>query len=226
MKKFLPVLLSTTCAAVGFTMANGAAAHEAGAFVFRAGIASVQPDDSSGTATLGPDPLAGVEVGVKSDTQLGLTAAYMLTDHIGVELLAATSYEHDITIKGLDGVGEVGSARHLPPSINLQYFPLVADSAWQPYAGIGVNYTFFFDEDTSSELDAALGNTDMSLDDSFGLSLQVGLDYVVNDNWLVNASIWRLVLGTTAEIDSDAGQVKVDVDIDPWVYMVGVGYKF
>ncbi len=227
MKKLLPILLSASCATVGLTMVAGASAHEAGEFIVRAGVASVQPDDSSGALSLNGDrgPLAGAEVGVKSDTQLGLTAAYMLGDHLGVELLASTPFEHEITAKGL-ATDKVGSTKHLPPTLNLQYYPLATDSAFQLYLGIGVNYTVFFEEDTSRALDGALGNTDMSLDDSFGLSLQVGADYSFNDNWMLNAAVWRLDLGTTAEIDSDAGQVEVDVDIDPWVLMLGLGYKF
>jgi hypothetical protein len=37
---------------------------------------------------------------MSSDTQLGLNFAYMLTNNIGVELLAATPFEHDVKIKG------------------------------------------------------------------------------------------------------------------------------
>lgn len=223
MKKVLPVIFAT----VGLTLTGIAAAHEPGDFIVRSGYANVEPDDSSGALELNGDraPLAGAEVGVESDAQLGITIAYMLTDHLGVELLASTPFEHEITEKGI-GVDKIGTTKHLPPTLNLQYFPMSADSAFQPYVGIGVNYTVFFEEDTSSALEGALGNTDMSLDDSFGLSLQIGADYAFNDHWMVNASVWRLDLGTTAEIDSDAGKVEVDVDIDPWVYMLGVGYKF
>ncbi len=67
----------------------------------------------------------------------------------------------------------------------------------------------------------------LSLDDSWGLSLQVGLDYHINDKWLLNAAVWNLDIETTATIKTaNLGKIKTDVDIDPWVYMVGVGYKF
>lgn len=225
MKKVLPIV----CTAVGLTLAGIAAAHEPGDFIVRSGIATVEPDDSSGALELNGAPIAGSEVGVRSDAQLGLTVAYMFTEHLGVELLASTPFEHEITEKGA-GVGKVGTAEHLPPTLNLQYYPMGADSAFQPYVGLGVNYTIFFKEDVSSEFEAALGNSDMSLDDSFGLSLQIGADYSFNDRWMVNAAVWRLDLSTSADIDIDTADgpanLQVDVDIDPWVYMLGVGYKF
>jgi outer membrane protein len=58
------------------------------------------------------------------------------------------------------------------------------------------------------------------------LALEAGIDYSLNENWLINVAVWRLDLDTDAVIDSPAGQVTVDVEIDPWVYMLGLGYKF
>ncbi|MFT6409180.1 MAG: outer membrane protein [Arenicella sp.] len=75
-------------------------------------------------------------------------------------------------------------------------------------------------------MNAALGQSTISLEDSFGLALEAEIDYSLNDNWLINAAVWRLDLDTDAVIDSPAGQVKVDVEVDPWVYMLGLGYKF
>lgn len=221
MKKLLLVICST----IGLTLAVAAGAHEPGDFIVRVGVAGVEPDDSSSLIELNGDALADTEVGVKSDAQFGLTVAYMFSSHFAVELLAATPFEHEITAKGA-GIDKVGTTKHLPPTLNLQYHPLGADSAFQPYVGIGVNYTTFFSEDTSKEFDNALGNGDGSLDDSVGLSLQLGADYSFNDRWLANVAVWRLDIDTSADVDTDSGKVEVDVDIDPWVYMLGVGYKF
>ncbi|MNP86354.1 Outer membrane protein W precursor [compost metagenome] len=56
------------------------------------------------------------------------------------------------------------------------------------------------------------------------------MDYMINDNFLVNAAVWYVDIDTKATIDGPSalgvGKTKVDVDVDPWVYMVGVGYKF
>ena len=199
----------------------GQAAAKEGDWIVRAGVANVDPDASSDVANIGVD----LDVDVDDDTQLGITAVYMVTDHIGLELLAATPFEHDIS-SGTLGV-DVGTAKQLPPTLNLQYYFLGTDSSFRPYAGVGINYTVFFDEDTAGEFDAIAGKSDLQLDDSWGLSLQVGLDYHINDKWLLNATVWNLDIQTTATIKTEnLGTVRTDVDIDPWVYMVGVGYKF
>jgi outer membrane protein len=200
-------------------------AYEKGDIIFRAGPAMVDPDSSSGLINLGGSPLAGTEVQVQDDTQLGLTLSYMLNPNWAVELLASTPFEHKITETGV-GVNRVGSAKHLPPTLTAQYYPMGADSVFQPYLGIGVNYTTFFSEKTAGELDGALGKGDLSLDDSFGLALQAGADYAIGDNWLLNLSVWYIDIETDAKINTPAGRVTVDVGIDPMVYMFGLGYKF
>ena len=100
------------------------------------------------------------------------------------------------------------------------------EGALQPYLGLGLNYTAFFNEDASNELDAALGNASVSLKDSWGLAAQVGLDFHLSDNWLLNGSVRYIDIETEGTIKTNAGKVEVDVDIDPYVYTIAVGYKF
>ena len=200
--------------------------------IVRAGAITVAPDESSGTLT--NSSLGGLsgDVSVSNDTQLGLTFAYMLQDHIGIELLAATPFTHEIKMKNsteLGGAlnGKVGEVSQLPPTLSLQYFPMAPSSVVQPYLGIGINYTTFFNEDLSSQY-KSLGASNLQLDDSWGLAGEVGADFMLSDNVLLNASIWYIDIDTTATMDGPLGtdKTKVDVSIDPWVYMVGLGYKF
>ena len=220
-------LVAGSLLATGLACGAGSAlAYEAGDIILRAGIASVQPDESSSDLELNGADLAGTSAGVDGNEQLGLTGTYMLTSNLGLGLLASTPFEHDITANGL-GV-DAGSAKHLPPTLTLQYFPMDAASDFQPYAGIGINYTAFFDEQVDSELETALGSRgDLELDDSLGLALELGFDYAIDEHWLLNAAVWYIDIETSADFKFDNGnRVKADVDIDPWVYMVGVGYKF
>ncbi len=205
--------------------ASSALAYEAGDIILRAGVASVQPDESSSALKLDGVALAGTSAGVDNNEQLGLTGTYMLTSNMGIGLLAATPFEHDITANGL-GV-DAGSAKHLPPTLTLQYFPMDSASDFQPYVGIGINYTAFFDEKVDSELEGVLGSGDLELDDSIGLALEAGVDYAFDEHWVLNAAVWYIDIETSADFKFDSGsRVKADVDIDPWVYMVGLGYKF
>ncbi len=206
-------------------MSAAAQAHREGEFIVRAGLAQVDPKESSDSLEVAGAALGGTGVGLDSAAALGLAATYMLTDKVGIEVLAATPFQHTIAAKGL-GIDRVGSTKHLPPTISLQYYPLNAGSAIQPYVGVGLNYTTFFQESVSGQAKAALGASNLELDDSTGLAVQVGVDWHLSDRWLLNAAVWRMDIDTTGTLDTALGRVKVDVDVDPWAYMVGVGYKF
>lgn len=211
--------------------APAAHAHQAGDFIVRAGAATVDPHEDSGNLKLDGAKVSGTKATVDSDTQLGLAFAYMITDHVGIELLAATPFQHEVSVKGLGAGldGKLADIKHLPPTLSLQYYPMDAGSKFQPYAGIGINYTLFFDESLSSDRKAQ-GFSNMKMKNSVGLAGQLGMDYMLTDNLLFNASVWYVDINTEASIDGPSalgvGKTKVDVDIDPWVYMVGIGYKF
>lgn len=228
-KKALTLAMNTVLAGGLLLGAVGATAHEAGDFIVRAGAAQVDPNDDSDALAVNGAVLPGTEAEVDDDTQLGLTFTYMLTNHIGIGLLAATPFDHDLEAD-LGGLKvDAGSTKHLPPTVTLQYFPMDTASKFQPYVGVGVNYTKFFDEDVDSELEATLGLTggDLEIDDSWGWSAQVGFDYQIDEHWLINASIWYIDLETEAKFKFDQPVViETDVDIDPMVYMIAVGYKF
>ncbi|WP_194791079.1 OmpW/AlkL family protein [Pseudomonas sp. UFMG81] len=223
-------LLSASLVALALA-APVAHAHQAGDFIVRAGAATVSPNEDSSALKLDGAKVSGTKATVDSDTQLGLAFAYMLTDHIGLELLAATPFKHTIGVKGLGAGldGKLADIKQLPPTLSLQYYPMAPTSKFQPYAGVGINYTLFFDEDLSSNRKAQ-GFSNMKLQDSVGLAGQLGMDYMLTDNLLFNASVWYVDIDTKATIDGPSalgvGKTKVDVDIDPWVYMVGIGYKF
>src|SRR5690606_5235793 len=74
-----------------------AQAHQAGDIIVRAGAITVDPrEDSGAISTAVTGSLAGSSATLDSDTQLGLNFAYMVTDNIGIELLAATPFSHDV----------------------------------------------------------------------------------------------------------------------------------
>lgn len=206
-------------------------AHQAGDFILRAGAITTAPNENSGDIKLDGAKVSGTKATLDSDTQLGLAFAYMLTDHIGFELLAATPFQHKVGVKGLGpGLdGKLADIKQLPPTLSLQYYPMAPSSKFQPYAGVGINYTMFFDEDLTSDRKAQ-GFSNMKLKDSVGIAGQLGMDYMLTDNLLLNAAVWYVDIDTKASIDGPSalgvGKTKVDVDVDPWVYMVGIGYKF
>jgi outer membrane protein len=207
-------------------------AHQAGDIIVRAGAITVDPHESSSdiwVGALGTD-VAGTKATLDSDTQLGLNFAYMLTNNIGIELLAATPFSHNVGVKGMPGGfaglnGKLGELKHLPPTLSVVYYPLDASSALQPYVGAGINYTWFFDTKLSSEAENK-GFSGLEMKDSWGLAAQVGMDYMLTDNIMLNAQVRYIDIDTTGTTHILGDKVKVDVDVDPFVYMVGLGYKF
>jgi len=180
-------------------------AYEPGDFIFRAGIASVQPDEDPFGA------LDDLDAKVSDDEALGLTFSYMLTDHLAVGLLASSPFEHAISTNGT----KVGNTELLPPTLHLEYFPLNRQSKWQPFVGVGVNYTAFFEESSN------LGS--LELDDSVGISFEAGLDYKITEKLILNATVWHIDLETDADLD---GVSIGGIELDPWVYMLSIGYVF
>ena len=104
-------------------------------------IGAHQVDPKSGNGRLAGGTLA-VDVG--GDARPTVVAEYFVRDGLGIELLAALPFEHDIAVAGL---GTVGSTRHLPPTVSLQYHFNHA-GAVSPFVGAGVNYTTLFEGET------------------------------------------------------------------------------
>lgn len=224
-------LLATSILAIALT-APLAHAYKAGDIIVRAGAVTVDPHESSSDIWVGAlnTDVPGTKATLDSNTQLGLTGTYMITDKVGIELLAATPFSHSVGVKGMPGPfaglnGKLADIKHLPPTLSAVYYPLDSSSAFQPYVGLGLNYTWFFDTELTSAAEGK-GFSGFDLKDSWGLAGQVGMDYMLTDNLLFNAHVRYIDIETTGTTSFGGREVKVDVDVDPWVYMVALGYKF
>ena len=211
-----------------FLVSTPLMAVEQGDILVRARIINIAPDvgsnditDMSGTS-LG---LGGIDV--DDATTLDIDFTYMITNNFGLELLLDLTSKHDV--KGAYGlpVQNVGDVTVLPPSLIAQWHFMPANNI-RPYAGAGINYTFFFNESTTSELDTALGgSTGLSVDDAFGLVAQAGVDIDINKDWYINFDAKYIALDTTATIQvNGVDTAKVDFDLNPWVFGIGIGTSF
>ena len=243
MKKSLIALALLSVTSVSF-----AQGFQAGDIVVRGGLVNVQPDSdkhtiyaADQTVSLGAGPISA---SVEDDTQVSLNLVYFLDSNWAVELLAATPFSHDITVHTGAGETNLGETKHLPPTLSALYY-FDTSSKFKPYVGVGINYTFFFEDNFNSAMQGPnspviveLGNGtpvgapldagNLNLENSWGLSAQVGADYYIDDNWSINASIRYIDIDTTAHFTAVGGAVPghVDVAIDPMVYSLQVGYKF
>ena len=199
-----------------------AMAHEAGDMFIRGGLVNVMPSVSDNTGL-------GYNLDVEDNLQLGLTGTYMYSDNIGIELLVATPFTHDIILDtGGSGVS-IGETSHLPPTLLAQFYAPQLGPV-RGYLGAGVNYTLFFDDSIDDAVVSPLvggADVDVKLSNSIGFAWEVGADVIIDENWLFNVSIWNIDIDTEARLYvNDVRVDKIDVEIDPWVYMVGVGYRF
>ncbi len=187
-------------------------AVQKGDWLIRAGLGRVAPNDSS--SGFSGAPTLKVE-DVSNSTNLAINFTYMMTDNVGVELLGALPFKHDIAVTGL---GKVVEAKQLPPTLILLY-NFSPKSGVRPYAGAGINYTKFFGEKTVN----GLAGTAIDLDSSTGLAVEAGIDVDIGKDLFFNASLWKIDIDTKAR-SSLAG--TANVAIDPTVLFVGVGKRF
>ena len=141
-----------------------------------------------------------------------LDFSYYFTKNIAVELIAGAN-KHKVTLNGAD----LGSVGVLPPTLTVQYH-WNDFGAFQPYVGAGVNYTYFYDSDLAN-------NTLHIKDSSWGGALQVGTDYEIAKNWYLNADIKYVWMSTDVYVNSTGANLG-SLDINPWIFGVGVRYRF
>lgn len=181
------------------SLAAPALAQSAGDMTLGFGVGYVNPKSDNGT-------VAGGATEIGDNTRPTFTFEYFIRDNIGIELLAALPFKHDIYVGG----AKAGVTKHLPPTVSVNYhFP--TGGAIKPFVGVGVNYTTFF-EDTSP-----LGKLD--IEDSWGLAAHLGMDYAISEKGAVRFDVRYI------DIDSDVklnGAKVGKVEIDPLV--VGVSY--
>lgn len=204
-------------AALLAVMATPAQAHEAGQWVLRAGVGSVSPKSNNLDLSEAGETIT---VEVDSATSLTLTGTYMFTENWALDILAAWPFSHDIML-AVDGQEtKVAETDQLPPTFSLQYH-FMPQAKFQPYAGLGLNYTTFFNTKTVDELSSQ--GVDLELSSSFGVAGQLGADIALNDSWLLNVDVRYVDIATDATFD---GEDVGTIDIDPWVYSVNVGFRF
>lgn len=202
-------------------MAVAAPAHagsETGNFMVRVQGTVVDPDSSATVKSAG-SIVSGYDAEVNTEVLPTLTLTYFLNKNLALELFCCFAKLEAEGKGGLNGV-DLGDFWVFPPALTLQYH-FDNFGAFKPYVGAGVQYLHFFNE---GHADATLGNAKINLDDALGFTLQAGVDVSIGGGWYLNADVKKTWINTDA---SWAGTpVTAEVDIDPWIFSVGAGYRF
>jgi len=155
-------------------------------------------------------------VHVGSNATLSVDGALFVTDTLAIDLLGAMPFKHDITLNA--NGAKVGSVRQLPPTLGVQYH-FNRGGFFDTHIGAGINYTLFFDKQTTG----ALAGTRLALDNSFGGALQAGADIALGDDWLLGIDIRWIAIKAEARVN---GNSIGDVKVDPMVYGLTIGRRF
>jgi len=214
----------TLLAAAAAIVLPQAAQAKAGDVLVRARAILVTPQERSGSVL---PTFPGEKVKVSDSWAPEVDFTYMATDHVGFELIAATTKHHASGKTGTTGsIGKLASTWVLPPTLTAQYHFNPAGHV-RPYVGAGINYTIFYSEKASSGLKAAVGPTKVNMKNSLGPAIQAGVDFDIGKNVFLNLDAKWIQIDTTARLDTTAlGTEKVKVHLDPLVIGIGIGTKF
>ena len=134
---------------------------------------------------------------------------YFLSPSLSAELILTIPQKHTLSAGG----AAIGSLKHLPPTLTVQYHFNLA--GFKPYVGAGLNYTRF----SSVKLPAGV---DIKRN-SVGAALQVGVDVPVGQNLYLNLDVKKVYIGTDV---SAAGTKLGKFEVNPLLVGVGLGWKF
>jgi len=202
--------LTAAVAAILFVTLNPAQAQaqDDGPWLVRARAVHLSPADKS-------DPIGGVgasdRLSVSDKTIPEVDLSYFFTPSVSAELVLTYPQKHDVALDG----NKIGTFKHLPPTLLAQYH-FLPSAQFDPYVGAGINYT------TLSKVE--LLNGQGSLDhDSWGLALQAGVDYKIDQRWSLNFDVKKVQIRSDVMI---SGAKVSAVKVDPLMVGVGVGYRF
>jgi outer membrane protein len=209
-------VLAITGGLAGPAEAADAAAAEgfkAGDILVRLRGVYVDPEVSTNSSTIGGKVRASDSLTPEID------GTYFFTPHIAVEAIGAVTRHHMALNGSTAGNVDLGRVELLPPTVTAQYH-FLPTSTVNPYLGAGVNYTWFFGV---KEAPGSAANI-VRYDNNFGEVLQAGADFHLCGNWYANVDVKQVFLSTVAHVNHSA--IMADVNLNPTLVGVGVGYKF
>lgn len=210
MKK--PIILKSAVLILGILTAAAASAASPWSVRLRATYLQTA-DKSDAFSALGIN-FAADAIAVNDKLIPEIDVGYAFTDTWSAELVLTIPQTQDVS---LQGVGGLGSFKHLPPTLLVQY-RANPGGAVRPYVGAGLNYTLIFDDNL------VVAGVPLGLDNaSLGLALQGGLDVKFNDRWALNVDVKYAKIASGVY----AGATKLtEARLDPMLYALGLRYEF
>lgn len=143
-----------------------------------------------------------------------LDISYYFTSHFSAELVLTVPQTQNVS---LQGVGSLGTFKHLPPVLTAQYH-FLPGVVVDPYVGVGVNYTLIWGGDLQVA-GVPLGLSGHSV----GLAGQIGADISVARNTVLNVDVKKV--GLSSDVYAP-GAYLTTARLDPLLLSVGIGWRF
>ncbi len=158
----------------------------------------------------------GLGLSINNKTFPEVDFSYFFTPNIAAELILTYPQKQRLYSNGT----EIGSLKHLPPTLNLQYHFNPAGTV-RPYVGAGLNYTNFSSVEFAPAVQTALQPSIKR--NSYGLAAQIGVDIEVAKNIYLNLDLKKVNIETKVySKGAEVGKFKVD----PTLASVGLGWRF
>jgi outer membrane protein len=171
------------------------------------------------------DGISGIGVPAGADAEVGNATTVifvyerMFTPSVGVELVVGIPPTIKAQASGsVAFLGEVLSVKNVSPTLLLNYHFFKPDDTFRPYVGAGINYTRFTDIKSSIAPDVSMGS-------STGLALQAGIQYKIDNDWGLFASIGAIQVKSKI-VAVGATVLTTTVDFRPITYSAGVSRQF
>jgi outer membrane protein len=199
----------------------------------RVGMYFVQYDVKADDLT-GPYVPPGVKVDVNSISTPYFAYIRRLTPHWIAQLAAGIPPKTETLGKGPTTLGSVpfdgqvvSTAKWFSPSLVVSYVFRDESETWRPYLGAGINYTKFYDLQSTAAGNAANGGpTAISLTSSVGPVVSAGVRWHIKDHWSAYASYDYAVVDTDYTGNTAGVIRRTTIRFNPSTLVVSVGYAF
>jgi outer membrane protein len=140
---------------------------------------------------------------------------YFVTPNWSTELVLSYPQSQNVSLGGT----QIGTFKRLPPVLTAKY-DFLPNQDFQPYVGVGLMVAI------KSDVNIVVpGVSRLYLNPtSVGPVVQAGFDYKVMDHWYLNADIkWAKI---ASDLDLPGGTKISTLHLDPFLFGIGIGYRF
>lgn len=202
-------------------VASPTVAQTAGTWSLGVGAGWVIPQADNGKIAGG-----AVQTDVGNDIKPTFTVEYFILDNVGIQLLGAIPFTQTVALHGGGFNGHVGSVQHLPPALYLQYhfselLGLLSPALQRitPFAGVGVEHSFIYNEN----IDDSLKPNEFAVSGSTSYTFHGGIDYALNKHSAIRFDIYYINIDSDVELN---GAGLGTTHIDPLVWNLGFVWNF